>query len=82
MDTVFNNPVLNTRKLSSILFLSDPNEYVGGQLVMQYSKEDFKIEQKYGRMVVFPSFIMHKVTPIESGVRNSLVNWFSGPPIR
>jgi PKHD-type hydroxylase len=34
--------------------------------------------KKVGSVVIFPSFIFHKVMPITSGVRYSLVNWIVG----
>ena len=38
-----------------------------------------KIEQVKGKIILFPSFIPHCVTPITSGKRISLVNWIRGP---
>lgn len=35
-----------------------------------------------GSVLVFPSFEFHRVTPLRSGVRHSLVCWVSGPPFR
>lgn len=67
------------RKLSSVLFLSKPEDYSGGKFLIKLSEKEFEVEQPRGRMIVFPSYIMHKVTPIESGERISLVNWFLGP---
>ena len=33
-----------------------------------------------GSIIIFPSFMMHQVTPITKGIRNSLVLWAYGPP--
>jgi len=35
-----------------------------------------------GQAVFFASFILHRVAPVTSGVRKSLVMWFGGPPLR
>ena len=38
--------------------------------------------KKTGSILVFPSFLHHRVTPVISGKRHSLVCWFRGPPFR
>ena len=67
------------RKMTAILILSKPEEYVGGKFQIKTDNFERTIEQPRGRMIFFPAFILHRVTPIESGVRKSLVNWLSGP---
>ena len=32
-----------------------------------------------GSIIVFPSFVEHRVTPVTEGIRYSLVSWFVGP---
>ena len=34
---------------------------------------------KKGSVIVFPSFHRHRVTPVTSGIRHSLVTWVEGP---
>jgi len=69
-----------TRKLSSVLFLSDPNDYEGGELQICESIDNIiTIEPKKGRMVFFPSYTIHKVNPVTKGVRYTAVNWARGP---
>ena len=69
-----------TRKLSGVLFLSDPKDYEGGELQICNGPEDvITIEPKKGRMVFFPSFTIHKVNPVTKGVRYTAVNWARGP---
>ena len=41
-----------------------------------------KIKAKKGDLVVFPSFIEHKVAPVTKGVRYSVVAWYGGPPFK
>ncbi len=70
----------STRKLSFILFMSNKDEYEGGELKLMMSESDERvIEQKRGRIVVFPSFMLHKITPVTKGIRKSIVTWVEGP---
>ena len=76
------------RKLSAIVFLSDPSKYVGGQLKIDTRDNPvgcniLEITQNtQGSIVVFPSGIWHKVFPVVSGERYSLVAWYLGKPFR
>lgn len=70
------------RKLSMVMQLSDPDDYSGGDLVLHCSQDPSVVEKKQGRIVFFPSHILHEVTPITSGNRLSLVSWISGPALR
>ena len=69
----------NSRKMSVVLQLSDPQEYEGGQLQLFTSKNPTNIEKKRGLIVVFPSWTVHQVTPVVKGTRQTLVTWVSGP---
>lgn len=69
------------RKLSISILLSDPSDFEGGELQFK-GVEDRKILTKQGSIVVFPSFIEHKVTPVTKGVRYSAVTWASGPSFK
>lgn len=69
------------RKLSISILLSDPSEFEGGELQFK-GIEDQKVLTKQGSIVVFPSFIEHRVTPVTKGVRYSAVTWASGPSFR
>ena len=78
------------RKLSMTVNLSDENDYEGGDLIFKFNssidgKENTEVckpIRKKGTIVVFPSFIHHKITPINSGNRYSLVMWTLGKPFR
>ena len=73
------------RKLSCTLLLNDPQEFEGGDL-------EFQVEQKKtmvcteidckGSLVVFPSFVLHRVLPVTRGTRYSLVMWHLGYPFK
>ena len=42
--------------------------------------ENMRASKVKGTIVVFPSFVWHRVTPVTSGTRYSLVNWLQGRP--
>lgn len=71
-----------TRKLSFTLQLSDPKDYVGGDLELYYGKEPTVPTKEQGFVVVFPSYVMHRVTPVTKGTRYSLVAWITGPSFK
>ena len=70
------------RKLSLVMQLSDPSEYEGGDLLIHVGHEPIKIKKKKGNIVIFPSFVLHKVTPVTSGIRKTLVAWSTGPAFK
>ena len=70
------------RKLSLVMQLSDPSEYEGGDLQLFTQSEPITMEKKRGLIVAFPSFIMHRVTPVTSGIRKTMVVWLTGPSFR
>ena len=75
----------STRKLSCTIQLSDEETYVGGEFeVFRREPMDDVRETLRGRgtMIVFPAYILHRVSPVESGCRLSLVAWLDGPPYR
>jgi len=68
----------STRKLSMTIQLSD--EYEGGDLEFMLHRNIVKAPKTKGTVIFFPSYLMHRVTKVTSGTRNSLVTWFHGPP--
>lgn len=70
------------RKLSMTVQLSDSEDYEGGDLEFRINSEIVKAPRAKGTVVIFPSFIMHRVTPITKGERKSIVGWIGGPPYR
>tara|TARA_R100001126_G_scaffold87342_1_gene56055 strand:+ start:1476 stop:2066 length:591 start_codon:yes stop_codon:yes gene_type:complete len=75
------------RKLSVSCSLNDSKKYKGGNLQFDLStpiKKDNIITCKEilpkGSVVVFPSFVWHRVTPVTQGTRQSLVLWNIGNP--
>jgi PKHD-type hydroxylase len=64
------------RKLSCVMPLNDAFE--GGDFeIFQMGKP---VELSVGTLLIFPSFKVHRVTPVTNGERWSLVNWVNGPP--
>lgn len=69
------------RKLSISLCLED--DYEGGQLqLMTYEGKLRTYDMKCGDVVIFSSDIMHRVRPLRSGRRTSLVGWYAGPKFK
>ncbi len=62
------------RKLSIIVFLSEPGDYDGGKLELAPASQN-NILMELGYMALFPSFKVHRVTPITKGIRYTLVSW-------
>ena len=80
------------RKLSMTCQLTDGSEYTGGELefdTRQY-EPNMRDESKHcikckeilpkGSIIIFPSFVWHRVKPVTSGTRYSLVVWHLGKP--
>ena len=68
------------RKLSISLLLSDPDEYEGGELEFRYYDKNYAfVKPDAGTGVIFPSWLPHRVHPVKSGIRRSLVAWMDGP---
>lgn len=62
------------RKLSMVVFLSDPNTYEGGKL--QVHRLGFN--QQQGTAIVFPAYLLHRVEPVTKGHRYALATWAEG----
>ena len=79
------------RKLSVTLSLSDDKDYSGGELEFDMRNTDpdkkanthvLKEIRSKGSLVVFPSDVWHRVKPVKSGIRHSLVIWNLGWPFK
>jgi len=78
-----------TRKLSTVVTLTDSSEYEGGELEFDLRNLSegtgnniitCKEILPKGSIVVFPSHIWHRVKPVKKGTRYSLVMWSNGKP--
>jgi PKHD-type hydroxylase len=89
---LLNETERRTRKLTMIVQLSDSEEYEGCDLeisnegVIDDKPTDTNVCREYqdtlrtkGTVIVFPSFQKHRITPLLSGNRKSLVAWVNGP---
>jgi len=79
VDRSFSIPI---RKLSMSIQLSNPNEYEGGDLLLHEGEEGIPLLKEQGTLLLFPSYILHEVTPVTKGERNSLVTWITGTPFK
>ena len=77
------------RKLSVTVNLLDKKEFSGGDFEFDFTHkygqqkpEKCKEIEPRGSIVVFPSFVWHRVTPVTAGTRYSLVMWALGPPFK
>lgn len=68
-----------SRKLSLVLQLTDPAKYEGGNLQVMTTGIPANVRKQRGLVAAFPSYVMHQVTPVTQGRRQSLVAWISGP---
>lgn len=61
--------------LSCTLFFSEPDEYDGGELVVQDTYGEHSVKLPAGSMVLYPSTSLHHVTPVTRGARVSSFFW-------
>lgn len=67
----------NCRKLTILLFLN--NDFEGGRFFINNGGDKIYPRQKAGDVVIFPSFLIHGVEPVTSGIRRTIVSWLVGP---
>lgn len=72
----------STRKVSITVQLSDPSEYEGGDLEFNMGGTIITAPKEKGAVVMFPSYLLHRITPVTKGVRKSLVLWVGGSVFR
>jgi PKHD-type hydroxylase len=70
------------RKLSASIQLTDPSQYEGCELQFHGLREIETAPRARGTIIVFPSFILHRVTPCTNGTRKAIVVWASGPQFK
>lgn len=79
------------RKLSVTVSLTNPKKYKGGELEFDYKENKPNKKNKSvictdvlprGSLVVFPSFVWHRIKPVTRGTRQSLVVWNLGTPFK
>lgn len=72
------NPATSGRvrtDVSSTLFLSEPEEYEGGELVIKDTYGNQRVKLPAGDMIVYPGTSLHQVTPVTQGTRLAAFLW-------
>jgi SM-20-related protein len=68
------------RRISVVIFLSDPADYDGGALLFHGRYPDFDLRQTVaqepGTLVAFRSETTHEVTPLTRGERLTIASWY------
>lgn len=72
---VAGTPVKIRTDISMTLFLSDPSEYEGGELVIEDTFGEQRVKLSAGDMVLYPSTSLHRVTPVTKGRRLASFFW-------
>lgn len=80
LDSGYQTPA--PRKISAVLQLSEPDEYEGGDFEVMVGANALAADKGFGMISVFPSFRLHRVTPVTSGIRRTLVMFAAGPDFR
>ena len=70
------------RKLSFTIQLSDDKDYQGGDIEWIGSKVDKKAMRQKGTIIIYPSFLPHRITKVTKGVRHAIVGWIHGPTFK
>jgi PKHD-type hydroxylase len=80
VDVFWQTELYYQRKLSMVIQLSDPGDYEGGELQLdEWDRPDPALLKQKGSVIIFPSFVKHRVLPVTKGTRHSLVAWIDGP---
>lgn len=69
------NPLRVRTDVSSTLFFSEPEEYEGGELVIQDTYGEQRVRLPAGDLVLYPSTSLHQVTPVTQGIRYASFLW-------
>lgn len=73
------------RKISIVTLLSTPGvDFTGGEFQLNLSEERFAedVGLQKGSVILFPSYLIHRVTPVLSGLRRTLTTWVIGPKFK
>jgi len=67
--------IMKARINVAVLQLSDPGDYKGGVLQIKHEDQVIDVMKMRGMTTTFPIQLEHKVTPVTSGVRKTLIMW-------
>lgn len=73
-NAVMGRPVVRT-DLAYTLFLSQPQDYGGGELVIDEPQGEQTFKLPAGQMVLYPATTLHRVNPVTHGVRHVVAGW-------
>lgn len=79
---VGDGPLASRRKITTVVQLSRPEGYAGGALEVMPSAHVRVAARDQGAALMFPGFLLHRVTPVTEGSRRSLTVWAHGPAFR
>ena len=71
-----------SRKLGFTIELTESNAYEGGDLEFHNVEIDNESLRKKGTLAIFPTYWLHRVTPVTKGTRDVVVGWVHGPSFR
>ncbi|WP_409438853.1 Fe2+-dependent dioxygenase [Psychromonas sp. GE-S-Ul-11] len=74
-DALMGSEAILRSDLSCTLFLSDPEDYQGGELVFSFGVQQLSYKLPAGHAIIYPSTSLHQVTPVTQGVRHVAVTW-------
>jgi PKHD-type hydroxylase len=61
--------------LSFTIFVSEPDEYDGGELVVKTAAGESRMKCPAGDMILYPTTALHHVEPVRRGSRLAAVSW-------
>ena len=67
--------IMRARVNVGIVQLSNPSDYVGGVLQLKHEDQIIDVMKTKGMVTTFPIDMLHRVSPVTSGVRKTLIMW-------
>jgi PKHD-type hydroxylase len=67
--------IMKARVNVGIVQLSSPSDYKGGVLQIKHQDQVIDVMKTKGMVTTFPISMLHRVTPVTSGVRKTLIMW-------
>lgn len=74
-EAVFSSQPPMRSDASCTVFISEPDEYEGGELVMHMGSEEMRIKYDAGDAVLYPTEVVHEVTEVTRGQRLVAITW-------